>query len=73
MDDLKIPPSSIEAEQSVLGGLLLDNSAWDGVSKLLTERDFYRSEHKTIFQIAASLLTQGKAVDVLTLAEGKRN
>ncbi len=69
LDDLKIPPHSIEAEQSVLGGLLLDNSAWEGVSELLTERDFYRSEHKIIFQAAVGLLSQGKALDVLTLAE----
>ncbi len=69
LDDLKVPPHSIEAEQSVLGGLLLDNSAWEGVSELLTERDFYRSEHKIIFQAAAGLLSQGKALDVLTLAE----
>jgi replicative DNA helicase len=69
LDDLKIPPHSIEAEQSVLGGLLLDNSAWEGVSELLTERDFYRSEHKVIFKAAAALLSQGKALDVLTLTE----
>ncbi|MCD6046178.1 MAG: dnaB [Gammaproteobacteria bacterium] len=69
LEALKIPPHSIEAEQSVLGGLLLDNSAWEGVSEVLTERDFYRSEHKIIFQTAAHLLSQGKALDVLTLAE----
>ena len=69
LSDLKIPPHSVEAEQSVLGGLLLDNSVWDSVSELLTERDFYRPEHKTIFQVASNLLSQGKAVDVLTLAE----
>ncbi len=69
LEDLKVPPHSIEAEQSVLGGLLIDNTAWDSVSELLTERDFYRNEHKIIFRIAASLLSQGNAVDVLTLAE----
>ena len=42
---LKVPPHSVEAEQSVLGGLLLDNSAWDRVGDLLTEKDFYRPDH----------------------------
>lgn len=70
---LKAPPHSAEAEQSVLGGLMLDNSAWDSVSELLTERDFYRPEHKTIFQMVSNLLSQGKAVDVLTLAEALKS
>ena len=69
LEDLKIPPHSVEAEQSVLGGLLLDNAAWEGVSELLSERDFYRSEHKVIFKAAAALLSQGRALDVLTLTE----
>ena len=43
---LRVPPHSIEAEQSVLGGLLLDNSAWDRAADLLTESDFYRFEHR---------------------------
>ena len=43
---LRIPPHSIEAESSVLGGLLLDNAAWDRVSDVLTEQDFYRYEHR---------------------------
>ncbi len=44
-----IPPHSIEAEQSVLGGLLLDNSAWDRAGDLLTDSDFYRYEHRLIY------------------------
>ena len=73
LDDLKVPPHSIEAEQSVLGGLLLDNAAWEGVSEILTESDFYRREHKTIFQTAANLLAQGRPLDVLTLAEALKH
>ena len=46
---LRIPPHSIEAESSVLGGLLLDNGAWDRVSDLLTESDFYRYEHRLVY------------------------
>ena len=46
---LRVPPHSVEAEQSVLGGLLLDNSAWDRVGDLLTETDFYRYEHRLIY------------------------
>ncbi len=69
LEDLKIPPHSIEAEQSVLGGLLLDNAAWESVSEVLNEQDFYRTEHKIIFKGIAALLSQGKALDVLTLTE----
>ncbi len=69
LDALKIPPHSVEAEQSVLGGLLLDNTAWEGVSEILTVRDFYRSEHKIIFEAIAGLLSQGRALDTLTLTE----
>jgi len=46
---LRIPPHSIEAESSVLGGLLLDNSAWDRVNDLLAEGDFYRYEHRLVY------------------------
>ena len=48
---LRVPPHSIEAEQSVLGGLLLDNSAWDRAGDLLTDTDFYRYEHKAILEL----------------------
>eukprot|EP01034_Spumella_vulgaris_P000407 gene407-540_t len=46
---LRIPPHSVEAESSVLGGLLLDNNAWDRVGDLLAESNFYRHEHQLIF------------------------
>lgn len=49
MQALKVPPHSVEAEQSVLGGLMLDNSAWEQVSDLLVEQDFYRHDHQLIF------------------------
>lgn len=66
---LRVPPHSIEAEQSLLGGLLLDNSAWDRVGDVLAERDFYRFEHRQIFGAAAALLTASKPADVITVHE----
>ena len=52
---LKVPPHSIEAEQAVLGALMLDNSRWDVVSEVLLTTDFYRKEHRLIF---AAMLAQ---------------
>ena len=68
----KIPPHSIDAEQSVLGGLLLDNRAWDQVIDRLRETDFYRNDHKLIFLAMARLIEQSKPVDVLTVSETLR-
>lgn len=69
MQALKVPPHSVEAEQSVLGGLMLDNSAWEQVSDLLVEQDFYRHDHQLIFRGIAELMEQANPVDVITLAE----
>jgi|TARA_R110002050_G_scaffold244371_1_gene381134 replicative DNA helicase len=66
---LKVPPHSVEAEQSVLGGLMLDNSAWEQVSDLLVDQDFYRHDHQLIFRGIAELMEQANPVDVITLAE----
>lgn len=64
---LRIPPHSAEAESSVLGALLLDNSAWDRVGDLLTDSDFYRSEHRLIFAAVGALANANKQVDVITV------
>jgi replicative DNA helicase len=64
----RVPPQSIEAEQSVLGGLLLENTAWDRVSDVIGERDFYRADHRTIFRHIAQLVEEDKPADVLTVA-----
>ena len=64
---LRIPPHSIEAESSVLGSLLLSNSAWDRVGDLLVEGDFYRHEHKTIFATIGALINASKPADVVTV------
>ena len=66
---LRIPPHSIEAEQSVLGGLLLDNAAFDKITDLVGEGDFYRDEHKRIYRQIRKLLERSKPVDVVTVAE----
>ena len=66
---LRVPPHSIEAEQSVLGGLLLDNLAWDRAADLLTEGDFYRLEHRLIYAAVGALVGAGKPADVITVFE----
>ena len=66
---LKLPPHSIEAEQSVLGGVLLDNQAWDTVAEQLTEDDFYRRNHRLIFRAMAQLISQQMPLDIITLSE----
>jgi replicative DNA helicase len=66
---LKLPPHSIEAEQSVLGGLMLDNSAWDQVADRITEEDFYRRDHRLIFRAIQQLAEKGNPLDVITLSE----
>lgn len=66
---LRVPPHSTEAEQSVLGGLLLDNLAWDRAADLLGESDFYRWEHRHIYAAIGSLVAAGKPADVITVHE----
>jgi replicative DNA helicase len=66
---LRIPPHSIEAEQSVLGGLLLDNSAWDRAGDLLSDSDFYRYEHRAIYAAIGALVNATKPADVITVFE----
>ena len=66
---LRVPPHSVEAEQSVLGGLLLDNLAWDRAADLLTDSDFYRHEHKQIFAAIGALINAAKPADVITVFE----
>ena len=69
IDALKVPPHSIEAEQSVLGGLLLDNSSWDEVADILIQKDFYRQDHQLLFRGISQLFDEAQPVDVVTLAE----
>jgi replicative DNA helicase len=66
---LHTPPHSVEAEQSVLGGLLLDNSAWDRIADRIGAEDFYRHDHRLIFQQIARLIDQSKPADTVTVFE----
>jgi replicative DNA helicase len=69
LDYLRVPPHSVEAEQSVLGGLLLDNAAFDRVTDILSEDDFYRYDHKLIWQHVARLIGLSRPADVVTVHE----
>ena len=70
---IKVPPHSIEAEQSVLGGLMLDNNAFDDVAELVSDVDFYRRDHRLIFRAIAQLAEYRKPFDVVTLGEALDN
>jgi replicative DNA helicase len=69
VDQIKLPPHSVEAEQSVLGGLLLEASALDKIVDLIMDEDFYRQDHKLIYRHIVRLSEQAKPVDVITVAE----
>jgi replicative DNA helicase len=70
---VRTPPHSIEAEQSVLGGLLIDNAAWDRIADLVGVPDFYRQDHKLIFGAISRLVDTGKPADAVTVYEALRN
>ncbi|MBL8370173.1 MAG: replicative DNA helicase [Burkholderiaceae bacterium] len=70
---LRVPPHSNEAESSVLGGLLLDNGAWDRVGDLLVDSDFYRYEHRLVYAAIGALINSSRPADVITVHEHLRN
>jgi len=69
LNDIKQAPFSHEAEQSVIGGLLLDQTAWDDVSVIVSVDDFYSKIHRTIFQAVSVILSSGRRIDLITLQE----
>ncbi|MDF0534763.1 replicative DNA helicase [Shewanella yunxiaonensis] len=69
VDALKLPPHSIEAEQSVLGGLMLEAEAWDKVAEVLVKEDFYSRSHKLIFSAMQRLVDGGQPIDLITVSE----
>ncbi|WP_026957886.1 MULTISPECIES: replicative DNA helicase [Aliagarivorans] len=69
VEQLKVPPHSSEAEQAVLGGLMLDNNAWDGVAEKVVAQDFYQRPHQHIFNAMARLAEKGSPVDLVTVSE----
>lgn len=68
-DDLRVPPHSLEAERSILGGLMLDNAAWEKVVDRITEKDFYRYDHRLIYRAMQQLTARNQPLDVITLSE----
>jgi len=68
-DTLRVPPHSIQGEQSVLGGLMLENSAWDQIADKVVDIDFYRREHQLIFRAIQALADHSRPFDVITLSE----
>jgi replicative DNA helicase len=69
IEKLKVPPHSIEAEQSVLGSMLIDPESWDKVAELVTETDFYNRSHQTIFRAIVRLLNTNQPIDLITVSE----
>src|SRR5258708_13106888 len=67
--NLRVPPHSIDAEQSVLGGLLIDNGAFDKIGDVVTDGDFYRDDHRRIFRHVSRLIERGKPADAVTVDE----
>lgn len=68
-DKLRVPPHSTEAEQAVLGGLMLDNSSWDQIADRISEHDFYRHDHRIIFRAIDALSADNNPADVVTIGE----
>ena len=66
---VKAPPHSVEAEQSVLGGLMLNNDAWFNVAEVVSAHDFYRPAHQIIFEAMNDLAAEDQPLDALTLSE----
>ncbi|MCL4113666.1 UNVERIFIED_CONTAM: hypothetical protein GTU68_067373, partial [Idotea baltica] len=69
VDAIKVPPHSLEAEQSVIGGLLLDNERWDTVSEKVVSKDFYSRPHRLIFEAVKDILEESSPLDLITLSE----
>ena len=68
-DNLRVPPHSVEAEQAVIGGLLLDNRAWEQIADRISEADFYRNDHRIIFSAIRNLEEKSEPFDAVTLSE----
>tara|TARA_B100000686_G_C16799428_1_gene984891 strand:+ start:1047 stop:2441 length:1395 start_codon:yes stop_codon:yes gene_type:complete len=66
---LKVPPNSVEAEQSLLGGLMQDGEAWDKIADIVVAEDFYRKDHRLIFKAISALAEDGHPADVVTVSE----
>jgi replicative DNA helicase len=69
IESLRLPPHSVEAEQAVLGGLLLSNPSWERIGDVISESDFYRADHRVLWRTITKLVEDNKPADVLTVAE----
>ncbi|MFT6836442.1 MAG: replicative DNA helicase, partial [Francisellaceae bacterium] len=69
VEAIKRPPNSLEAEKSVLGGLLLDNDSFEKIEEILEAKDFYKSEHQVIFKQIARMVEDNQPIDVITLSD----
>src|ERR1700733_14129243 len=69
IDTLRVPPHSIDAEQAVLGGLMLDERAWERIADKIYEEDFYRKDHRLIYRAISELLEKNMPCDAVTLGE----
>ncbi|HET7921765.1 MAG TPA: DnaB-like helicase N-terminal domain-containing protein, partial [Gammaproteobacteria bacterium] len=69
LDAVRVPPHSVEAEQAVLGGLMLDNATWEQIADRLVEDDFYRHDHRLLFRAITELTERDTPFDAVTLAE----
>ncbi len=70
---LKRPPHSVEAEQAILGGLMLDNQVWDKIGHKLCEADFYRTEHRLLYHCISNLVAKSQPFDVVTVLDGLKS
>src|SRR5438552_6192916 len=73
IESLRLPPHSVEAEQAVLGGLLLSNPAWDRIGDIIAESDFYRHDHRLLWRAITRLVEDNKPADVLTVSEALKS
>src|SRR4030095_15202788 len=73
IESLRLPPHSVEAEQAVLGGLLLSNASWDRIGDVVSDSDFYRADHRMLWRAITKLVEDNKPADVLTVSEYLKN
>jgi replicative DNA helicase len=69
LERIRMQPQSVEAERSVIGGLLISPEGWDAIAEVVVSEDFYRPEHRAIFRQIAKLVDLGQPVDVITVAD----
>lgn len=68
-ENLRVPPNSVEAEQAVLGGLMINNDAWNDVAERVGQRDFFRKDHRQIFSVVTQLAEEDKPLDLVTVSQ----